>query len=851
MIRALLTLLAAVILATYAKAQDAGGGLAGYPRNDAAPIWIHDADAIAAEIVARKLFVGVDDIDALEARARARAAQGDLDPMRYLVSYLLVLSHSERAGKMLGVYAEEANRLASARDRELSEIFRAYAPALDGRYHDVVKRLTPLVDSAEDPIVIGVGAQLLAYSLADAGRPAQALKPVHQGLEKLRGIENVDWIVAALRDAWRYAVLGLGDYETAIMQTRLSLGYSLRSGFPVDGVTILYNLATTTSKAGLHGEAERFAQMERVLAAETGLESEKFFSDLLCAQIARNAEKYAQAADCALRALNSSAAPAEYMTQARAAYVVASARLGKKTQAREAFNRLEIEADERNDTKLKAILKQYEAEVLFAEGDSARAFVLMRDFNSEHQKAIESRFNAGVKELRASLEAELNAAEERAAAKTREAELIKRRADLQRTLLGLVGMIVIAAGATLVFMRNYARSLAAARANAESANRSKSEFLASMSHELRTPLNGVLGMAQILHTNLRDPAEREQVKTILDSGRTLTAILNDILDLSKIEAGKLDISPVDDDLPHALRRLVHLFEPQAREKGLILTLTIDDKAPRWMRFDPVRVRQCVANLVSNAVKFTDSGEVRINVGAAETASGYDVTVAVRDTGVGMDDAVLAKLFTPFTQADASVTRRFGGTGLGLTITRRLARMMGGDVVAASAPGFGTTMTLTFVAEKASQAPRERPLDDSAERRGAGAVLRGKTVLIVDDIMVNRQVAALFLAPFGAKIVHAASGAEALALVERETIDAVLMDVQMPGMDGYEATRRIRALGGRAGAAPIIALTAEAMEGDREKCLAAGMNDYAPKPLDARTLLAAISRAMTDAKSAAA
>ncbi|MBY0420953.1 MAG: response regulator, partial [Parvularculaceae bacterium] len=187
----------------------------------------------------------------------------------------------------------------------------------------------------------------------------------------------------------------------------------------------------------------------------------------------------------------------------------------------------------------------------------------------------------------------------------------------------------------------------------------------------------------------------------------------------------------------------------------------------------------------------------------------------------------------------------------LTITRRLARLMDGDVVAESAPGKGTTMTFSFLAEAASEAPRAAPRDDLDIRRGAGAMLRGKTVLVVDDIMVNRQVAALFLQPFGARIVQASSGAEALAFLGTERVDIVLMDVQMPEMDGFEATRRIRALGVAGSDLPIVALTAEAMEGDRERCLAAGMNDYAPKPLDARTLVSAMARAMAkDATEAA-
>lgn len=386
-------------------------------------------------------------------------------------------------------------------------------------------------------------------------------------------------------------------------------------------------------------------------------------------------------------------------------------------------------------------------------------------------------------------------------------------------------------------------AMSSARA-AERASKAKTEFLSRMSHELRTPLNGVLGMAQSLRDESLTPDQKDRVQTIIDSGRTLTALLNDILDLSKIEAGKLDISPIDDDLRHALKRCVQLFEPQAREKGVTLSLSVDDKTPRWMRFDPVRVRQCVNNLVSNAVKFTEKGTIDITVSADLSGGRPAVRIEVIDTGPGMDEATLARLFTPFTQADASITRRFGGTGLGLTIARRLARLMGGDVTARSEVGRGTTMTFAFIADFAAPDAKKAALtEETAARAETAAALREKTLLIVDDIQVNRQVATLFLAPFCGRILQAESGAEALALLEREAIDVVLMDVQMPIMDGFETTRRVRQLPGPAADVPIVALTAEAMEGDRERCLSAGMNDYAPKPLDVRTLLSAINRAL--------
>src|SRR5690606_23098084 len=213
---------------------------------------------------------------------------------------------------------------------------------------------------------------------------------------------------------------------------------------------------------------------------------------------------------------------------------------------------------------------------------------------------------------------------------------------------------------------------------------------------IRTPLNGILGMAQLMATSELTEEQRDQLETILDSGKTLMAILNDVLDLSKIEAGKFDISPIDNDLSHLLHRLEKLWAPRAKEKGLWLSLSIDPMSETFLRFDPVRVRQCVSNLVSNAIKFTEKGSVTVSVTAPVTIDGeFDVRIAVSDTGIGMSPATLEKLFTPFTQADSSTSRRFGGTGLGLSISRKLAQLMDGDISVESEEGKGSTFTLSF------------------------------------------------------------------------------------------------------------------------------------------------------------
>ncbi|MDP3495913.1 MAG: ATP-binding protein [Hyphomonadaceae bacterium] len=383
----------------------------------------------------------------------------------------------------------------------------------------------------------------------------------------------------------------------------------------------------------------------------------------------------------------------------------------------------------------------------------------------------------------------------------------------------------------------------AARDAAEAATRAKSEFLANMSHEIRTPLNGILGMAQALESRQLDEATRDMVGAVRDSGVTLMAILNDVLDLSKIEAGRLEVSATDTNLLHTIQQVHRLFLTTASEKGISFTLSGDATTAHRLHYDPVRVRQCVSNLVSNAVKFTRVGGVDINTSVASAEGGRQrVTITVTDTGIGMDQPTLLRLFEAFTQADGSTTRQFGGTGLGLAISRKLARLMHGDIVARSTPGRGSVFTLTFLADAAQGAATET----TARREstpGRVVRLRDARVLLTDDNAINRQVVRLFLQPHGAVITEATNGQEALDRLANEPFDLVLLDVHMPVMDGAEAIRRIRTSSEPWRDIPVIALTADAMVGDRERLIGMGMTGYVSKPIDQGELLSVIGRVL--------
>ena len=371
-----------------------------------------------------------------------------------------------------------------------------------------------------------------------------------------------------------------------------------------------------------------------------------------------------------------------------------------------------------------------------------------------------------------------------------------------------------------------------AKEAAEAADQAKSELLATVSHELRTPMGAIISMAELLQQTALDETQKKYASTLHQSARSLLTVLNDILDFSKLDAGRFELDTAPFDLHDLVQSVAQGLQARASERGLASGLDIGATCPRFVKGDATRIRQILTNLVDNALKFTSEGSVRLHVSARETDSSFMLRFDVSDTGIGLDHEGQERLFEPYIQGGSTTATQYGGTGLGLSIAQRLVLLMGGEIGCESEVGQGSMFWFAIATEWAESSQKAKEVQPTRRLQGH--------LLVVEDNAVNRMLIGAYLDEFGLTYEMVETGASAIMALASNSYDLVLMDIMMPELDGVQTTQRCRLLHGPAAEVPIIALTAKAMKGDREKFLASGMNGYVSKPIRGRELHAALA-----------
>ncbi len=761
----------------------------------------------------------------------------DRDALRRL-NYVATVFHHQSEFDLFNRYneamAEQARRQGDDRYLAIADLNRISDRMSQGD-PSAVADLESRQTASNDWYVQAHARILWASVLINRQQTGAALKLLYE-TELLIDEKDGDARVAG-SEIWEtigVALMGLNDLDGSARAFQRAQFEFAEASWPRPDFDAVYNLGDLAIRLGDKAQARKLVAVHHELTVNSGLENLRAWDAYLCGMYAEAFGGPAEVLQCTgslTQPIEDTGLLAPRLLPMRA---IASARSGRPALAARDLETLRaLQASQRFDAAAFKRLPQIEAELLLAKGDGAAAFELFRQYERTQRFQTSQDIYGGVRQITGSLETQLTSAR-------KQTELTKAAVRAQGWVIALGVLLTLGASLGAVLLFGSGQRLKVARSQADAASTAKSAFLATMSHEIRTPLNGVLGMAQAMASDGLDAAQRERLAIIQQSGEALLAILNDVLDLSKIEAGKLEIEDIPFHLSGVAGTACSAFADLARSKGVTLVLDLGSAAGCYLG-DPTRVRQILYNLVSNAVKFTEDGQVRIE-------AAYDdgrLDIRVTDTGVGISQENLGKLFGKFDQLDSSTTRRFGGTGLGLSICHELALLMGGEIAVTSFAGVGSTFTLHLPLKRLGDEDAPAP-EATTEAEVAPLGLR---VLAAEDNRVNQIVLTTLLAQVGITATLVDDGQAAVDAWNGDEWDVILMDVQMPVLDGVAATRAIRdaeASNGRR-RTPIVALTANAMAHHVSQYLAAGMDTHVSKPIQATMLYEALSWAADEAE----
>jgi two-component system, sensor histidine kinase len=791
---------------------------------------------LAREIESRADTTSFADLERFGESAARAGGPDSLPRLQHVAWVLLNQSEFDRFQHFNELLARQADRLGDRRYQAMARInaLKARYDAGDVSVHPEMSRIAR---SQPDWFARIHAASVEATMLIEEDQTGAALKILSEA-EVL--IPKGDPAAgAAESDIWEtigLALMSLDDLDGSAQAFHRADFEFADPAYPRPDFDGVYNMAHMAVLQGDPKLAEDLAGVHHRLATRSDLPHLRIWDQNLCAMVADAFRGPGDVMNC-LKGLDAAMSGADFLApDLLPLRAIAEARLGDIAPAQADLVRMRgLMASHRLEASGMQREPQVEAEILMAQGKAPEAFAAMRAYDAQHAAADARRFNVGVRQLTGQLRDQL-------ATSRKDVELQQAMSHTQRWMLAAAGFFILCAAAVLAWQRRVALRLRAAQLKAEAANLSKSEFLANMSHEIRTPLNGVVGVAELLAKADLPKREHDMVEIIRNSGQSLERLLSDVLDLARVEAGQLTVESAPFQAGDLVRSVAGLARLRADEKSLALRVEIAPELEGWFLGDATRVRQILTNLVSNAVKFTAAGSVTIDAQAIDDGR---LQFSVVDTGVGFDGEAKSRLFARFQQADGSITRRFGGSGLGLAISRQLAVLMSGELDCESEPGQGSRFWFSAPFERAS-APLG--LDDTADATTLPPE-RAVRVLVADDHATNQTVIRMMLDQFGVEVALVDNGAEAIQALERETFDLVFMDMQMPVMDGLEATRAIRqAERGSGRRTPVVMLSANALPEHIEASRQAGADGHVSKPVTAASLLAALNTVLDGGES---